>query len=107
MTKSWKRTEVTIETEMLVIFRRGAETLRAWCERCGAFSTLQRPIMPTVAALLLLFLVGPISFAVVYRLLLSGLRFEWLVLAFGAFWIVSPLVLLAITRWAYKYVPQS
>jgi hypothetical protein len=79
---------------------------RFWCERCGAFATLQRPMMPTVAALLILFLVGPAAFAVIYRLLLSGLRFEWLVLAFGAFWIVSPLILLAITRWAYKYVSQ-
>ena len=43
MTKSWKRTEVTIETEMLVIFRRGAETLRAWCERCGAESLMLTP----------------------------------------------------------------
>ena len=40
MTKSWKRTEVTIETEMLVIFRRGAETLRAWCEGCEAESLM-------------------------------------------------------------------
>ena len=80
---------------------------RFWCERCGAVATLQRPMMPTVAALLILFLVGPIAFAVIYRLLLSGLRFEWLVLVFGAFWIASPLVWLAITRWVYKYIPAS
>ena len=43
MSKSWKRTEVTIETEMLVIFRRGAETLRAWCARCGAESLMLTP----------------------------------------------------------------
>jgi len=35
MSKSWRRTEITIETESLVIFRTGADSLRTWCERCG------------------------------------------------------------------------
>ena len=80
---------------------------RFWSERCGAYAALHQPKMPTIAAAAILLLVGPIAFAVVYRSLLAGLRFEWLVLIFGAFWIVSPLILLAITRWGYRYVPGS
>ena len=34
------RTQVTIETETLVIVRRGADTVHAWCERCGAESVM-------------------------------------------------------------------
>jgi hypothetical protein len=34
------RTEVTIETDTLVIIRRGADTVHAWCERCGAESVM-------------------------------------------------------------------
>ena len=77
---------------------------RFWCERCGAYSTLKQPMLPTIAALVILFLVGPVAFAVVYRSLLAGLRFEWLVLLFAAFWVTYPLLFLAITRWGYKYV---
>ena len=40
MSKSWKRTEITIDTETLVIFRTGADSLRTWCERCGQESLL-------------------------------------------------------------------
>jgi hypothetical protein len=43
MAKSRKRTEVTIETETLVVFRRGAGPLRAWCEICGAVSLMLTP----------------------------------------------------------------
>ena len=75
---------------------------RFWCERCGAYSTLASPVMPTIAALTMLFLVGPIAFVVLYRSLIAGLRFEWLVLVFGLIWVVQPLVFLAFTR-AYRY----
>ena len=34
------RTEVTIESETLVIVRRSADTVFAWCERCGAQSVM-------------------------------------------------------------------
>ena len=47
ITKSWKRTEVTIESETLIVSRRGAGALRAWCEGCGAESLM---ITPSVAA---------------------------------------------------------
>ena len=80
---------------------------RFWCERCGAHAALKQPMLPAVAALLILFLVGPVAFAVLYRSLLAGLRFEWLVLVFGAFWIVSPLIFMAMTRWGYEYVPPQ
>ena len=40
MSKSWKRTEITIETETLVVFHRGAEVIRAWCEGCEAESLM-------------------------------------------------------------------
>jgi hypothetical protein len=36
MTKNWSRTEVTIETETLVVFRSDAAPLRAWCNGCEA-----------------------------------------------------------------------
>lgn len=47
ITKSWKRTEVTIESETLIVLRRGAGALRAWCEGCGSESLM---ITPSVAA---------------------------------------------------------
>lgn len=77
---------------------------RFWCQRCGAYSMLAQPKMPGIAAAAMLILVGPVAFTILYRSLLAGLRFEWLVLIFGAVWIVCPLILLAITRWGYKYV---
>lgn len=80
---------------------------RFWCERCGAYASLKEPRMPGIAALLILFLVGPVAFVIVYRALLAGFRFEALVLAFGAVWMLYPLVFLAITRWVYKYVPTQ
>ena len=43
MTKSWKRTEVTIETETLVVLRSGARPLRSWCEGCQATSVMLTP----------------------------------------------------------------
>lgn len=80
---------------------------RFWCERCGAYSTLAKPMMPGWLASAILLFVGPVSFVFIYQAMLAGLRFEWLVLIFGAFWIASPLFLLAATRWAYKYVPAQ
>jgi hypothetical protein len=78
---------------------------RFWCERCGAFATLKQPMMPGVAAALILFFVGPIAFVALYRGLLAGLTFPWLVVVFAAFWILYPLVFLAITRYTYRYLP--
>lgn len=43
MAKIRRRTEVTIETETLVIFPRGPDALRAWCERCGAETPMLTP----------------------------------------------------------------
>jgi hypothetical protein len=80
---------------------------RFWCERCGAFATLSQPKMPSINALVLLLLIGPVGFFVLYRALLAGLPFEWLVVIFGAVWLVQPLVFLAITKWAYRYVPAA
>lgn len=80
---------------------------RFWCERCGTYSTLAKPMMPSYVAAALLLFVGPVSFVFIYRAVLAGLRFEWLVLIFGAFWIAQPLVLLAITRFIYRYVPAK
>ena len=80
---------------------------RFWCERCGAYSVLQQPMMPTINALILLFLVGPIAFVILYRAMLAGLPFEWLVTIFGAVWLVQPLVFFAITKWMYRYVPAA
>jgi len=42
MAKSWSRTEITIETDTLVIFRE-AEAIRAWCEGCEAESLMITP----------------------------------------------------------------
>ncbi|MEA3193292.1 MAG: hypothetical protein QOD26_1625 [Betaproteobacteria bacterium] len=78
---------------------------RFWCERCGAYCTLRQPMMPSWTAAAILLLVGPIAFVFIYRAMLAGLSFEWLVLLFGVVWISYPLVFLAITRWAYRYVP--
>ena len=80
---------------------------RFWCERCGSYSALQQPMMATLNALVILFLVGPIAFVILYRALLAGLPFEWLVAIFGAVWLVQPLVFLAMTKWAYRYVPAG
>ena len=76
---------------------------RYWCERCGAHATLAKPMMPSYAAALVFLLVGPVSFLFIYRAMLSGVRFEWLVAIFGAVWIAQPLVFLAFTRWLYRY----
>ena len=46
MVKIRKRTEVTVETETLVIFPRGADALRAWCEWCE----VERPLLTPAAA---------------------------------------------------------
>ena len=43
MSKSWKRTEITIETESLVVFRSGRDSFRAWCQPCGRESLLLTP----------------------------------------------------------------
>ena len=43
------RTEVTIETDTLVIIRRGADTVHAWCERCGAESVILHCAQPRLA----------------------------------------------------------
>ena len=80
---------------------------RYWCERCGAFAALARPMLPSLLAALIFLLVGPLSFVLIYRAMLSGLRFEWLVAIFGAIQIAQPLVLLAFTRWLYRYVPAA
>jgi hypothetical protein len=80
---------------------------RYWCERCGAFSALKQPMMPHLAAALVFLFIGPIAFVFVYRAMLAGLRFEWLVLIFAVFWIAQPLVILAITRGMFRYVPAA
>jgi len=43
VSKSRKHTEITIETETLVIFRSTTNSLRAWCERCETESLLLTP----------------------------------------------------------------
>jgi hypothetical protein len=43
MSKSWKRTEITIESEMTMILRRPTGPLRAWCDHCGAESLMLTP----------------------------------------------------------------
>jgi hypothetical protein len=43
MTKTWSRTEVTIESETLVVLRRAAGALRAWCGACGRESVMISP----------------------------------------------------------------
>jgi len=80
---------------------------RFWCERCGAYATLARPMMPSINALVLLFLLGPIGFVILYRAMLAGLPFEWLVTIVGVIWLVQPLVFVGITRWLYRYVPAT
>jgi hypothetical protein len=80
---------------------------RFWCERCGTYSSLQQPMLPSYMAGVIFLLVGPVSFFFIYRAMLSGLSFESLVLLFGAVWIVQPLVLLGLTRWLYRYVPPG
>ena len=80
---------------------------RFWCERCGAYSKPADPMLPVYAAAVALLFVGPVSFVFVHRAMLAGLRFEWLVLIFAAFWIAQPLVILALTRSMYRYVPSA
>jgi hypothetical protein len=80
---------------------------RFWCERCGAYSTLAQPAMPTLAAAIVLLFVGPVALAFVWWGLRAGVGFEWLVILFAAFWLAYPLVFLAVTRWAYRYVPPG
>jgi hypothetical protein len=80
---------------------------RFWCERCGAFAALKQPMMPAMAAGLILLFVGPVAFVALYRGLLAGLTFPWLVVVFAAFWILYPLVFLAITRYTYRYLPAT
>jgi hypothetical protein len=43
MSKSWKRTEITIESETTLILRRRAEAVQAWCGPCGAESQMLTP----------------------------------------------------------------
>jgi len=43
MSKTWKRTEITIESETTLILRRRAEAVRAWCGACGADSLMVTP----------------------------------------------------------------
>ena len=64
MSKSWKRTEITIETETLMIFRTGTDSLRTWCERCGAESLL---LTPEAAARL-----GGVTTSIIYARVEAG-----------------------------------
>src|SRR5262245_44698255 len=80
---------------------------RFWCERCGAYSTPAKPMMPTIAAALVLLFIGPVAFVFVSQAMSAGVRFEWLVVIFAVFWVAQPFVLLAITRWMYRYVPAT
>jgi len=80
---------------------------RFWCERCGAYSKPAKPMMPMIVGAVVLFLVGPLSFVFIYRAMLAGLGFEWLVLLFGALWVTSPLAVLALTWLTYKYAPST
>ena len=41
MKKSWKRVEVTIETETVVV--RGGHAVRAWCQGCNDYSMMLTP----------------------------------------------------------------
>jgi hypothetical protein len=80
---------------------------RFWCERCGAFSRPANPMLPVYVGAVTLLFVGPVAFAFVYRAMLAGLGFEWLVLLFGALWVASPLAVLAMTWLTYKFVPSA
>ena len=80
---------------------------RYWCERCGAYSKLKEPKTSIWAAAAVLLFVGPLGFVFIYRAMLAGLGFEWLVLLFGAVWVLSPLVVLAATWLLYKFVPSA
>ena len=80
---------------------------RFWCERCGAFSRPANPMLPVYVGAVTLFFVGPVAFTFIYRAMLAGLGFEWLVLLFGALWVASPLAVLAMTWLTYKYVPSA
>ena len=80
---------------------------RFWCERCGSYSAPAKPMMPKLVAAIALLFIGPLAFAAIYHAISAGLRFEWLVLIFAAFWMVQPLLLLASTRLIYRYVPAK
>lgn len=80
---------------------------RYWCPRCGAYSALRQPSMPSYVAGAILLFVGPVSFVFLYRAMLAGLGFELTVLLFAAFWVSYPLVFLALTRALYRYVPAT
>ena len=43
MSKTWKRTEITIESETTMILRRTSGAVRAWCGSCGAESLMLTP----------------------------------------------------------------
>ena len=45
-----KRTEITVETETLLVVRRGAGTLSTWCEGCGGESPMLTPREAAVLA---------------------------------------------------------
>ena len=64
MAKTWKRTEVTIETDTLVIFRGGPSACRVWCEDCGAETPM---ITPGAAARL-----GGVTTSVIYARVDAG-----------------------------------
>ena len=50
MAKIRKRTEVTIETETLLVVRRGSCARRVWCQGCGAESLMLTPREASVLA---------------------------------------------------------
>jgi hypothetical protein len=43
MSKRWKRTEITIESETTMILRRTTGAVRAWCGACGAERLMLTP----------------------------------------------------------------
>jgi hypothetical protein len=43
MSKKWKRTEITIESETTMILRRNTGGIRVWCGLCGAESQMLTP----------------------------------------------------------------
>jgi hypothetical protein len=43
MAKTRKRTEVTVETQTHVVWRRGAGALSTWCNGCGTESLMLTP----------------------------------------------------------------
>ena len=77
---------------------------RFWCEGCGAYSTFERPLVPTLNALFLLLIVGPAGFVFLYKLFLSGLALASVIAAVLIVAVLYPLILLALTRWTHRYV---